>query len=221
MAPKGSILYIMFILAMILSACSGTTSTEDKIYEHLEEAVRLESSFEEQQNDITALEKEEQEIYSQIIELDMSEFDKIKDSAQQAIEIIETRSEKIEIEKESINSSQEEFEKINSLIGELKEQDVKDKAEEMYSVMMDRYDAYDAMHEAYLRSLEEEEKLYTLLQNEDVTEDDLKDQIAIINNTYQEVLDGNDQFNTNTVTYNELKKEFYEVANINVQYDEG
>lgn len=209
----------MMLIFIILSACSGT-SPQEKIYEHLEEAVSLEIGFEEQQDEITALEKQEQQIYNQIIELDMSEFEQVKELSQEAIDIIEQRSEKIALEQESISASREEFEKIDDLINDLKDDEVRDKAEELYKVMIERYEAYDVLHDAYIRSLEEEEKLYTLLQNEDVSEEELKDQIAEINNTYQEVIDGNEQFNTNTVTYNELKKEFYEVADIKVTYDE-
>ena len=209
----------MVLIFIILSACSGT-SPQEKIYEHLEKAVSLEEGFEEQQDEITALEKQEQQIYSQIIELDMSEFEQVKELSQEAIDIIKQRSDKITLEQESISASREEFEKIDDLINDLKEEEVRDKAEELYKVMIVRYEAYDVLHDAYIRSLEEEEKLYTLLQNEDVSEEELKDQIAEINNTYQEVIDGNEQFNTNTVTYNELKKEFYEIADINVTYDE-
>jgi len=212
-------IYIISILIFILSACNKA-STQDKIYEHLEEAVKLETSFEEQQEQITSLEQEEQEIYNQITDLNMDEFDQIKELAQEAINIIEDRAEKINIEKESISSSQAEFEKIKPLIDDLKNEDLQNKAEEMYSIMMDRYEAYDLLHKAYLQSLEEEKNLYTLLQDEDVSEDDLKDQIAIINDTYQEVLDGNEQFNDKTVTYNELKREFYENSNIEVTYEE-
>src|SRR5699024_993731 len=128
----------------------------DKIYEHLEEAVKLETSFEEQQEQITSLEQEEQEIYNQITDLNMDEFDQIKELAQEAINIIEDRAEKINIKKESISSSQAEFEKIKPLIYDLKNEDLQNKAEEMYSIMMDRYEAYDLLHKAYLQSLEEE-----------------------------------------------------------------
>lgn len=219
MAPKKTILHTMFMFIIVLSACNGA-SPQDEIYEHLEEAVQLESNFELQQDEITALEKQEQEIYSQIVDLDMSDFDDIKDLADEAIEIIEQRVENLKIEQESLSDAKEEFENIKPLINDLKEENVRNKATEMYEVMMDRYKAYDNLHEAYLRSLEEEEELYTLIKDEDTSEDDLKDQIATINNTYQEVLDGNEEFNTHTITYNELKKDFYELANINVTYDE-
>jgi len=204
---------------IILSACSGS-STQEKIYEHLEEAVALENSFEELQNQIADLEKQEQDIYNEISDLEMSEFDKIKDLAQKAIEIIEERSDKIKQEKESIDASKEEFEKTDDLIEELEEDEVKEKAKEMYDVMIDRYETYDTLHDAYLQSLQEEHDMYLLFQEEEIKEDDLDEQISKINHLYEEVLDGNEQFNSYTVTYNELKKEFYDLANIQVKYEE-
>src|SRR5690625_1355447 len=107
----------MVLIFIILSACSGT-SPQAKIYEHLEKAVSLEEGFEEQQDEITALEKQEQQIYSQIIELDMSEFEQVKELSQEAIDIIKQRSDKITLEQESISASREEFEKIDDLINE-------------------------------------------------------------------------------------------------------
>lgn len=191
------------------------------MYDHLEEAVSLENAFEEQQDDIVKLEKKEQELYSQIVDLSMEEFDKIKSIAGEAIGVIEKREDKIELEKDSIDASKEEFSKVKDLIGDLEDKKAKDKANKMYDIMMKRYDGYDKLNDAYTQSLKLEKELYTMLQKEDLKQETLTEHIKKINASYKKVLDANEQFNTLTEKYNKQKKEFYDVAKIEVKYDNG
>lgn len=204
-------------LMFLLTACSGE-STKEMIYEHLEEAVKLEESFANQQEEINQLEQQEQELYAQIIDLKINEMDKIQELSQQAIGIIEKRTEKMNLEKDSIDASKEEFVKIENLIEKLDDQDLKEKANEMYDVMINRYNAYDQLHQSYMDSLKLEKELYELLQDETVTQEQLSDHIEKVNKTYEEVISENNQFNADTVMYNDLKKEFYDMADLDVTY---
>lgn len=213
MSLKKVCLYIGLILIVALTACSGS-STEQKIYDHLQEAVQLEKGFEEQQDKIVELEKQEQEIYDQIADLDSEESDEIKKLSEKAIKSIEERSEKVATEKESIDDSREEFEKIEDLIEKIEEKATKDKAEEMYQVMMDRYKSYDELHEAYLTSLEEEKTLYTLLPKEDLEQEEYTDQVTVLNEVYEQVIEKNDKMNKATKEYNAFKEEFYDMIEI-------
>lgn len=198
--------------------CQGKSATY-KIYEHLEEAVHLETGFAEQQEKIAALEQEEQEIYQEIS--DLEKLEDIIALADQAIQNIEERYERVELEKESIHNAREEFEKIEPLINDIKDDDVKDKAEELYEVMKRRYDIYQDLYKSYVDSLDEEKSLYTSLKRENYSQEEYREQIQTINELYQEVIHVNDQFNENTKLYNSLKKEFYEAANMKVIYEDG
>lgn len=216
---KKASLILFICLIGILSACSGE-STEEKIHNHFEESVSLEEGFEKQQKEITDLEKQEQKLYGEIIDLGMEDFDKIKDLSQQAIKVIEQRSENIKLEKESIDASKEAFNKTEKLIEKLDDVKVKKKAEKLYKVMNDRFSAYDDLYKAYTKSLGLEKELYTMLQKEEIEQEELTDQITSINESYELVLGANEQFNEDTNNYNELKKDFYKTAEINVGYDD-
>ncbi|WP_010530395.1 YkyA family protein [Lentibacillus jeotgali] len=220
MVSKKSLFVSLLILMIVLSACSGTAPSE-KIYNHLEKAVELEQSFEEQQDPIVELEQEEQKIYSQIIDLSMEDFDKIKELSDKALDNIQKRKEKIDSEKESIDSSKEEFANIEDLVGDLEEGAARKNADDMYNVMMDRYDAYGKLHEAYVNSLNLEEELYTMLKKEDLKQETLSEHITKLNDSYQNVIDANKSFNELTTEYNALKKEFYKVAGIEVEYEDN
>ncbi|QKY68913.1 YkyA family protein [Lentibacillus sp. CBA3610] len=217
---KKSSFISLFVLILILSACNGT-ATSEQIYNHLEKAVEHEQTFEKQQNQIVELEQEEQEIYSEIIDLSMEEFDQIEELANQGLDNIETRSEKIDLEKESIDASREEFSNIEDMIGDLEEESANEKADQMYSTMMERYNAYDKLHESYSESLTLEEELYTMLQQEDLEQETLSDHITNLNESYQNVIESNETFNQLTDDYNGLKEEFYQAAGIEVEYEEN
>ncbi|MFC2950255.1 YkyA family protein [Virgibacillus sediminis] len=207
-------------LSVSLTACNSE-SAEMQIHNHLEEAVTLEKGFEEQQTEITELEKREQELYNQIADMGMDELEKIQEVSEQAIEVIDEREEKIEIEKDSIEDSKEEFKEIEPLLEELEEEEVQAAAQEMYDVMDDRYAAYDTLYEAYKESLELERELYRMLSTENLEQDKLTDHIHTVNESYERVLQANEQFNNETVEYNALKQEFYDSAGMNVAYEEN
>ncbi|WP_404459125.1 YkyA family protein [Oceanobacillus kapialis] len=216
---KASILFVLGLFAFI-SACSSE-STEEKIHGHLEEAVAQEKGFEEQQSKITELEQKEQELYSQIIELGTDEMKKITELSQQAIDAVTQREESLKAEKESLDAAKEEFQKTEDLIAEIEDEQLKETAESMYSTMSDRFSAYDELYQAYETSIQQEKELYEMFQQEDTEQEALTEHINTINESYQQVLDANETFNTNTTAYNELKKEYYSQAGIEVQYEDA
>ncbi|MBN6206068.1 YkyA family protein [Ralstonia pickettii] len=209
----------LFALILLLVACSGE-SAEEKIHTHLEEAVTLEEDFKAQQTEITALEEQEQELYSQIIQLGMEDFEEITKLSKEAQSIIDQRAEKINLEKESIHKAKEEFQTIEELLADLEEETVKTKGEEMYQTMMERYATYDELNDAYTASLDLEKELYGLLQEEEVEREALNEHIEKINTSYETILAANEQFNELTVAYNDLKQEFYDAAQMTVTTEE-
>lgn len=210
-------LLFMFLMLIFLSACRDQTIKE-QIYHHLEEAVQLEQEFAKQQEIINNLERQEQELYHEIISLSMKEKHKIDELSQQALEIIGERMIQIDIEKDSIEASKAEFMKIKPLIEQLEDQALATKAKDMYDVMSSRYSTYEQLYLAYRHSLELEQKLYELLQDEQSPQEQLTDLIESINQQYQLIIDHNEQFNTDTLTYNDIKREFYELADLQIEY---
>src|SRR5699024_12000445 len=156
-AKKGIFIVVMFLMVIIFVDCGQ--STEEKIFNHLEEAVLLEEEFEKQQEPISDLEKQEQEIYEKIINLDMEKFSEIKKLSDQAIEMIDERKELLDIEKDSMEASKEELLKVESLFDQLEEKSAKDMASDLYDTMLIRYDEYTTLHDLYKSTLTLEEEL--------------------------------------------------------------
>lgn len=205
---------------MLLSACNFGTSKAEEIYQHLERAVTLEEVFEQQQKPLVELETQEQKLYEQIIPLGMSEFEEIKRLSNEALQIVEQRRERMANEKSSIDAARAEFQLIEPIINEMEEGELKTKAEELYQVMSNRYDAYDTLYERYMNSLELDKTLYEMFQNEELTLDELEAQLDKINTSYSKVKEANDTFNQYTDEYNQIKKEFYNLAELNVVFSE-
>ncbi|MHA6252049.1 YkyA family protein [Oceanobacillus sp. CAU 1775] len=214
------IIILLIGLVTVLAACSGE-STAEKIHMHLEETVVLEEDYKNQQSEITTLEKQEQDIYAEIIELDMDEFDQITALANEALAVIDEREEKVNLEQESITSASEEFHSIEDLLTDLEDEAANEKANEMYNTMVERYSTYDELYAAYMESLQLERELYEMLQLEDLEQETLNEHIEKVNESYESIFTLNDQFNELTVSYNQFKKEFYEAAEMNVTYNQN
>lgn len=210
---------IAILSILLLAGCSGQ-STQEEMYNHLEEAVSLENDFIEQQEPLVELEEEEQSIYQEISQLSMDEFDQITTLADEALASIEERKTILDDERDSIEASKEEFDKIVPLIEDLEDEGLKEQAKAMQGAMEQRYEAYISLYDAYETSLSNDQALYELLKQEDLEEEALSSQIEKVNEQYQKVVEANDNFNNKTDEYNEKKKSFYEQSDLNISYEE-
>nr|WP_242520245.1 YkyA family protein [Halobacillus kuroshimensis] len=205
-----------------MTGCSNQ-APEEQIYEHLEEAVSQEETFREQQEPMVELEEQEQQLYDEIIALDMDQFDQIKEKSEEAAGIVEERRNKLELEKESIDAAKAEFDEIKSPVEDLGEenQEAQEKAQELIDVMEKRYSTYEELYSAYDEALTLDAELYEMTQKEDLKEENLKSQVEKINESYNKVIEKNEAFNQYTDEYNTLKKELYETMELDVTYEES
>ncbi|MFP7494227.1 YkyA family protein [Terribacillus saccharophilus] len=201
--------------AVGLTACNNA-SPEEQVYNHLEETVSLESGYVDQQDSLTDLEKKEQDLYNDILQLGDDGMDEIKSKSQEAIDLISQRRDALAKEKESLDEAEAEFKEVDSIIDDLESEDAKEKARTLYDTMEARYGAYDQLHEAYSKALDEDNSLYEMFQQEDVTQDELTAQIEKINASYEDIEAANAEFNKQTEAFNEQKQQFYEAAGLNV-----
>lgn len=201
-------LYITLLLFLILMAGCSMQTKEERMNQHLDQAASFESSIEADQNEMIELERIEHRIYNQMLELKSDEQEQAEALSEEAIRVIDTREEKLDDEKKSINQSQEEFNQLKELVKYIDDEEARAIAEQMVNVMDKRYRAYDNLYKTYKSSLELERELYQMLDKQDQPQEEIKQHIHSINESYQKILDYNEQFNEHTSTYNELKNEF-------------
>jgi hypothetical protein len=214
---KFSLVFLFFFATLILSGCLNGQTPAEEIFEKLEEVVQIEKTFEEQQQPLVELEKKEKELYQSIIELNMQEYDEVVRLADEAIAITEKRKEHIDKERESMQESKAAFETVPDIIKQIDESDLKEQATELYDLMQDRYNIHEELYNAYSEGLVNDTKLYNLLKDEELTIDQLGEQIKIVNAAYEKVIDSNNRFNEVTEQYNQKKLDFYEAAGLEIQ----
>lgn len=205
-----------FISILILSGCTPFQTTPEKIHEILENVVEKEILFEEQQEPLVQLEKDEQRLYGEIMELGTKNMDEIVRKSDEAIKIVDKRKVHMENEQKSLEASEKEFKKVKALIEKIDDDAIKAQADKLYAVMIERYRTHDELYSAYSKGLEQDKKLYNMLQAEERSLEELEAQIVKINEIYEKVIEHNGKFNDLTKEYNDTKHKFYELSGLDI-----
>ncbi|MEI3611037.1 YkyA family protein [Pseudogracilibacillus sp. SO30301A] len=202
----------MFIFTMLLfiSACGEEDVTEE-INAYLEETINIEKEFEASQEKVFELEKEDEELYKEIIGLGSDDHEKVQTLADQAIDLLDKRLEYLEMEKASLEDSRATFENIEPLIEKITDEEQQELTRKMYDTMINRYDSYEEVYKNYTDSIRLTKELYTLFKEEEFNQNRVYSIIENVNDSYEDVLDANESFNKETVLYNELKQEYYDI----------
>lgn len=207
----------IFTAMIIAAGCGQQKSPEDKIYSILEKVVTAEKGFEDQQNPLTSLEKQEKELFDKIMGLGMKKNEEVSKLSDQALSLAEERKNHIEKEQKSIVASKKEFKKTDDVIDDLDDKELQASAVKLSNIMMDRYAAHDQLYHEYLNGIQQDEDLYRLLKKKSVSLDELEAQINKINKTYRGIFVINDKFNDLTEKYNKQKEFFYKKAGFKVK----
>ncbi|KAA0548098.1 hypothetical protein FZW96_10230 [Bacillus sp. BGMRC 2118] len=212
---------LVLVLAVSMSACQAGPSPQETMYSHLEEAVKLETEFENQQTEMVRLETKEKEIYDQIMTLGLKEIEKIEQLSTEALMVTEERRTGLNKEYESIQKSKQEFENTLEIVEEVEGEQLRKSAKSLVELMKTRYSTYEELFEAYGESIELDKQLYIMFQNKDLTLEQLEEQIQKVNSSYERVLTLNEKYNEITNKYNANKKRFYEEAGLNITSEQN
>lgn len=211
---KFSFIIIIFI-TILISGCTKANPAEE-IYNHLEKAVSLEIVFEDKQKPLSEAENEEYELYEKI--LSIADLEEIQLLATKAKEIANSRKEMITEEKDSIEKSYNEFVLTKPIIETIDDESLAKTAQQLVEAMENRYNTYKKLHEEYLTAITLDLELYELIQKDDLMIEQLELKHEEVNQQYEIVNGLKEEFNQYTIQYNDLKKSFYELAELEVVY---
>lgn len=203
------------ISIITLTGCLGE-KPEQEMFNILEDVVKAEKGFEDQQQPLVELEKQERELYEKIMSLKSDQHDEIVKLSDDALAIVAKRKEHIEKEKDSIDASKKKFGTVSPLVDQLKDEDLQAEAKKLTETMDKRYEIHNKLYEQYQLGIKYDTELYEMLKNKDVPLEKLEDQVNKINKTYDQVLATNDDFNAQTTEYNKIKLSFYKKAGFKV-----
>ncbi|WP_144548740.1 YkyA family protein [Bacillus sp. X1(2014)] len=212
---KSGFIFIILAMTVIFAGCTKEKTPEEKMYTVLEKVVKAEKVFEEQQNPLVALEKKEKGIYDQIIELGMKEYDQIVKLSDEALLLVNQRKELMDKETNSIKLSEKEFSKAANIKDKFEDPSLKKIANDMYEIMMKRYEAHDVLFTEYNEALKNDKALYDMFKNKNLPLEDLESQVNKLNETYKRIYNANEKFNILTEQYNDKKLLFYKQAGLN------
>lgn len=186
----------------------------EKIYHQLEKSASEEKEFNQVQKPLVDAEGKEQTLYNQLVNVDKNNDKKTSQLSQQAIQSVEKRSRLIKKEKDSIDKAYQTFKKILPQISKIKDDEAKQEAERMANTMSTRYKNYQKLYNDYQSALTDDRKLYELFNDQKLKADTLQKQLEKVNSHYQTIDKDKDAFNKATKTFNQQKKIFYNVADI-------
>jgi hypothetical protein len=206
--------FIIIVCSTTLSGCLQQEKPTEKIYSVLEKVAVNEKDFEQAQDPLVQQEKSEKTVYDKLIELNANQYDDKVKLSNEALTMVNDRKKYMQTETKSLQQSEKEFKKVVPLKNKIDDKKLKDEADQLYSLMMNRYKAHQTLSKEYLAGVSEDQNLYQMFKNQSVTVGNLEGQIEKLNSIYKNIYSANAQFNQLTQQYNEKKLQFYKDAGI-------
>jgi hypothetical protein len=209
---------VMGLSLLTLVACSTTKSPGEKAFQYMEKAAQLESVFNAQQKPLIEEEQKEQQLYEEILALNMKHFDQINEKSKQALKSVSTRRRLMAKEKESMDQAAEEFKKADPYVNRINSTQQAAAGKKAITDMHNRYAAFNKLNTYYNDSLNSDESLFKLLETKGLTVETLQKKLDEVNASYKKIDQEKDQFNTYTKEFNKDKKAFYKSMNISGEH---
>ncbi|WP_035321808.1 YkyA family protein [Peribacillus kribbensis] len=193
---------IALTAGLLLSGCMGGGNAEEKVHEAFGKIQSAESGFSKEQSTLADLEKKENGLYNQIIQLDMKDYAAITKLSDQALDNLSLRRKEIDKENKMFGKSQKEFENLKENKPQMEDKKIKKNTERVFTLMKDRYMSHSRLVQVYKESLSQDETLYRMLKKKDLKAEELQSQIQKNNGLYDQVKQENENFNKLTADFN-------------------
>jgi TolA-binding protein len=206
--------FLCLIAVIILAGCQ-TTTPEEKVYRILEESMKKEKSFEQQQKPLKEMESEENSLFKEIMDAGKKNEGRVKELSETALNNLQMRRGLMKKEQESILASKMEFYKLKEPLSKINNIKRKKEVTELYQTMQDRYKIHNQLFESYKNGLYLDESLYKMLLNKNLNIHLFEKQIDKTNEAFAVVMKSNEDFNSKTQMFNNEKQSFYKNAGLN------
>ena len=196
-------------LVFILSACNNEIDELETFYVKFQETLDVESEISEISDDFNRLENRRGQIQEDLSTAERSELNEMSESlAENTSERLELINEESSVMEESRTAAEESEE----LIGDISNEDYRQQAEALIAAADDRYAKHGELMESFKNVLGSEEELFEYLQgDENLSQDDIDDQINTLNEEYDRLTALQEEYSTATDRLNEVKREVYEI----------
>lgn len=205
---KKFIVTIVVLGAVLLTACSFNTTTEDKVSTILGDIYNAEKTYRTNQETLQGLEEAEQQLFNETMELTQEETDLLADQVKELQEMLEERLVKITEEAEAMKEAQAlvpDLEKIE----EQADGDDQPEIAKLKDAIQHRYQTHDIFVESYHELTTLQKQLYEMLLEEEADAATLEEQVDAVNEQNQKVMVAVEDFNQATAELNEIREEVY------------
>ncbi|MGG0516465.1 YkyA family protein [Bacillus pseudomycoides] len=208
--------FITVLSVTLLSGCLGQ-KPEANLYVAFENAAKQEKTMYEDTKKLAELEKQGQELYTQITLEGKENNQVVKEKLDQAVTNINDREKVLEKEKATLENAQNEVKSVDKYIKKLEDKKLQEQAEKVQDMYKNRAESFKKLHDDYKNSLQLEQELYKMLQAKDEKLKSIQEKVKTVNQSYEQIHSDQDRFNTYTNEYNQNKLAFYKQANINIK----
>lgn len=200
----------------LLSGCFGE-KPEENLHTAFEAAATQEKSLVEDTKKLEQLEKQGQELYSQILQEGKEHNEAVTKKIEQATVNVDEREKVLKNEKELLKKAQKETKSVQSNIEKLEDKKLQKQAKAVEESYKNRYDAFQKMNENYTKALATEKELYEKLKVKETKLKEIGENVKTVNELNVETQKAKEQFNTHTKEYNDNKLAFYKDAQIKIK----
>lgn len=204
----------IILLLIVLGGCQTDTKQASVIYQKTEKAAPYEADFSKKQEALNETKEKEQELYSGILDLDITDTKKLKEKADAARDYIDKQQKLIAEAEEQFHHSYNILKTINDNTEGITDEEQKDKVEEMGELMIKRQTLIDDYFKDYQENLDLHDSFYAKFEEEDFEADNLDEQISTMNKQGQNLEGLIVQFNRTTEQYNQVKGDYYQLAEL-------
>ncbi|MBO0585926.1 YkyA family protein [Sporosarcina sp. E16_8] len=191
-------------VTLVLSGCNSDSSIENQLSVTLTKMNNAEHVYQDALAELTELEKSEQEIFNQTMELTQKQFDELEIKVTELEELLVKRLTLIEGEVKSVRKASKFVDELDAIIEQVDGNVGKD-IEELKKAVTKRYELHSAFVVEYKKLTSLQKELYGILIAEGVELEGLKDKVGEVNEQNEVVQFAVISFNDATVKVNVLK----------------
>jgi hypothetical protein len=194
-----------FVLAvtLVLSGCNSDSTIEKQLSITMTEMNNAEKVYRDAQGELTELEKLEQELFNETMELTQQQLDELKIKVTELEELLGQRLAHIEGEEKSISKARKSADKLDAII-EQADTNAKKSIEQLKIAVTSRYELHSAFVVEYKKLASLQKKIYGMLIFEETELMALKDLVGEVNAQKDVVQLAVTSFNDATVKVNVL-----------------
>jgi len=204
-------LAIMIGLIFTLNGCQSDQKQAAKIQKIIEEAATFEKDFATNQTELNELRENARLIYIELINLNINDKDSIKQKIEEGYTYTEQQQLLVKDAKENYQKAYATTLKIEKNINKIKDDDQKNQATLLLTIMNERKKLIGSYFEHYYENLKLQNTFYQHFEKENINLESLNEQINMINERTQEMGEIIQAFNQYTQQFIEAEKNYYQM----------